>query len=234
MDFVKTLQSLEEAVYEVVTWVLFLPKTVFQVLVRPGWIAPYVSGEFDKKPDERFQAFLSPVLFWLILAVVPYAATSLNTDTTQLNVQVAIPDSSVLVSTALLLIAVPMWFALALALLKRLPVDRENLKRLFYMQCYPVGLYEILMLPLLLRIALRGDQVSGLVLTVSQVSLWVGTAWFLLAEVLIFRQELKVPWWKSIAAATLVTGTSDLILIVVLTAYVAFLLATGAMHMPGQ
>lgn len=232
MDFVRTLQSLEEAVYEIVTWILFLPKTGFQVFFKPGWVHGYVSGEFEKKPEERFQSYLSPVLFWLIVAVVPYAATSLNTDTTQLNIRFQIPDSSVLILPALVLIAIPMWFTLVLSWLKKISIDRASLKRLFYMQCYPVALFEIALLPLALRVALRGGESAGLAL-IGQIGLTVGGLWFYLAEVLIFRHELDYAWWKALVIAGLATLMSLLIVIVVLTAYVAFLIATGAMQMPG-
>lgn len=231
MDFVRTLQSLEEAVYEVITWVLFLPKTLAQILFRPDWVRGYVSAEFDKDQADRFQAYLSPVLFWLIVAVVPYAATSLNTDTTQLNLR--IPDMSILLSTMLLLVTVPTWFAFILLKMQSQPLERSALKRLLYIQCYPAALFELMILPSAVYVASRGEGLSPAVVAISQVLLVIGVAWFLLAQVTIFRAELRVGWGGALGRAAIATLSSLLILAAVLTGYVLFLWLTGSMQMPG-
>lgn len=36
MDFMKILKSLEEALYEVMVWLVFYPFTMWQVMTRPG------------------------------------------------------------------------------------------------------------------------------------------------------------------------------------------------------
>jgi hypothetical protein len=122
MDFIQTLHSLEEAVYEIVTWVLFLPKTFVKVFFRPDWIQAYVTAEFDKEPAERFQAYLSPILFWLIVAVVPYATTA-PTDVNTLNLHANVPSTAILLSETLALMTILAWFSFILLMLKKLPIE---------------------------------------------------------------------------------------------------------------
>ena len=71
MDFAKLLKSVEDAVYEVMVWLLLLPKTLIRVTFRPKWAMKYIDEEWLKKPDERFDEYLSPVMLWLLSAVFP-------------------------------------------------------------------------------------------------------------------------------------------------------------------
>jgi len=53
-------------------WVLLLPKTLAKVLHRPVWVLDYTTAEFAKPEADRFDDYLSPVSFWLLVAVGPY------------------------------------------------------------------------------------------------------------------------------------------------------------------
>ena len=77
MDIGKLFQSIEDAVYEVMVWIMLLPKTFIRSMFRPGWAIQYVNEEWEKKPDDRFDEFLSPVLLWLIVAVFPLTISTI-------------------------------------------------------------------------------------------------------------------------------------------------------------
>ena len=62
MDLIRLLRSLEEFLYELVGWLVFYPRTLWRVLVRPGEVARYTRGEFAKDPEHRFADAISPVL----------------------------------------------------------------------------------------------------------------------------------------------------------------------------
>ena len=80
MDFGKLFQSIEDAVYEVMVWLMLLPKTLFRSMFRPRWAIQYVDEELSKKPEDRFDEFLSPVLLWLIAAVLPLTISTVLKD----------------------------------------------------------------------------------------------------------------------------------------------------------
>ncbi len=77
MDFGKLFQSVEDAVYEVMVWILLLPKTLIRSLFRPRWVIQYVNEEWEKKTEDRFDEYLSPVLLWLMVAVLPLTVSTL-------------------------------------------------------------------------------------------------------------------------------------------------------------
>lgn len=71
MDFSKTFQTAEDAVYEVMVWILLLPKTLLRSLFQPRWAIEYVNEEWKKEQKDRFDEYLSPVLLWFITLVAP-------------------------------------------------------------------------------------------------------------------------------------------------------------------
>src|SRR5262245_33772474 len=68
----KLLKSLEGAVFEMALWVLLLPKTLLRVLRQPVWVLDYTTAELAKPEADRFDDSLSPMTFWLLVAVGPY------------------------------------------------------------------------------------------------------------------------------------------------------------------
>jgi hypothetical protein len=73
MDVLKVLESLEELLYRLALWVVLGPKTLFTVIWSPGSINRYVADQLAKNADERFTDRLSPVLFWVLTALIPGA-----------------------------------------------------------------------------------------------------------------------------------------------------------------
>ncbi len=73
MDFIKLIQSFQDLVFEVVAWALFVPKTLFRALLRPDLMVKYVDSELQKEIDKQFDEYMPPVLFYLIVGVIPVA-----------------------------------------------------------------------------------------------------------------------------------------------------------------
>ena len=53
MDFVKILRSFEEFLYEILTWLLFYPRTLWRVLRRPLAMMRYSDGEQNDAPENE-------------------------------------------------------------------------------------------------------------------------------------------------------------------------------------
>src|SRR5271154_2942508 len=68
----EVFKSAEELVLDVDLWPFFAVKTFFWALVFPWRIPAYVLAEQKKKPAERYDELMSPVLCWLLCAVAPY------------------------------------------------------------------------------------------------------------------------------------------------------------------
>ncbi|MBK7449732.1 MAG: hypothetical protein IPJ47_09985 [Anaerolineales bacterium] len=67
MDFVKLVQSADDAIYEVMAWIMMVPKSLFHIVFQPKRSIAYVKAEMEKKPDERFDEYLSPVILWFLV-----------------------------------------------------------------------------------------------------------------------------------------------------------------------
>jgi len=140
MDFAKLFQSIEDAVYEVMVWILLLPKTLLRSMFQPKWAIKYVHNEWEKKPDERFDEYLSPVLLWLMVAVLPLSLFTIlgNTDIQSLDdVGKAFKDG--LLSQALYALIIPFTYIVWMEWVNKRPVKKSTLKRSFYMHCYALA-----------------------------------------------------------------------------------------------
>jgi len=137
MDFGKLFQSIEDAVYEVMVWVLLLPKTLIRSMFRPRWTIQYVNEEWEKKPEDRFDEFLSPVLLWLIVAVFPLTVSTVLQNGSIKSIQDlvgALHDG--LLSQALYAMIIPFTYIAWMEWMSDRPVKKSTLKRSFYIHCY--------------------------------------------------------------------------------------------------
>jgi len=139
MDPQKLLKSLESAVFEVALWVLLLPKTLLRILRDPVWARDYTAAEFAKPEAERFDDYLSPVSFWLLIAVGPYLWAA-STVRHRYNIEGdPISHLSILnryLIAALMLVAAPLTVAVIYSLIRRHGVARRQLLPHFAAQCY--------------------------------------------------------------------------------------------------
>lgn len=66
MDFVGAMKTIEQFVYELISWVLFYPLTMLRVLIRPMQMTDYVLIESGKDEKEAFSTAIRPTLFLLL------------------------------------------------------------------------------------------------------------------------------------------------------------------------
>jgi len=141
MDLIRLLRSLEEFLYELVGWLVFYPRTLWRVLVRPGEVARYTRREFAKDPEHRFADAISPVLM-LILSVVLAHALEMAMRTAPLSLSGPLGKLLFSSEQGLLLTrsAVFCIFALGAALStlwrQRLPINRDTLREPFSIQAF--------------------------------------------------------------------------------------------------
>jgi hypothetical protein len=203
MDFVKMIQSLQDLVFEIVVWVLLLPKTFFRALLRPDLMVKYVNSEFQKEPEKQFDEFVPPVLFYLMLAVIPAA---LYTWTGQGAAEESEPlfgltENNVLMSVLTTLISLLIYLVWIEGLNKR-PLRRSGLRRLFFIQCYLVTPAQLLY-TLLLVAGL--DFINPIILGL------LGILVLISYEAFAFSDELKVGlirglWYAALPQLALFVG----------------------------
>jgi hypothetical protein len=151
MDFLKILKSFEDFVYEALTWLVLMPRTLWRIVVSPARMTDYAAEELATEGEARFSEGISPPLLLLILCVLlshfidlavrdpaPEAATGLNA------IVLSSEQDLLLYRT----IAFGVWSlagAVYLLFRTRVPVDRETLRAPFYEQCYLVAPFAFTM-----------------------------------------------------------------------------------------
>lgn len=204
MDFLKILKSFEEFVYEALTWLLLLPRTLLRIVLRPRVMARYAVTELEEEGEGRFDAAISPPLLLILCVLIAHFV--------DLAIRTQSPDTSGTLASRLLAseqnlllyrtIAFGVW-ALAGAVLflwrQGAPIGRKSLRVPFYEQCYLVAPFA-LVLSISGSLLLMGEPWllfgAGLML--------LGTAWFLIVQIDWIRVRAGLPLWRGVVAGVLV------------------------------
>ncbi|MFY8099534.1 MAG: permease, partial [Allorhizobium sp.] len=76
MDFMRLLKSLEELLYELVSWLIFYPLTFWRALTSPLDMMRYADVELEDRPEDQYEDTVSPPLFLLITLLISQALSS--------------------------------------------------------------------------------------------------------------------------------------------------------------
>ncbi|MEJ8846903.1 hypothetical protein [Variovorax rhizosphaerae] len=140
MEFLKFIRSLEELLYEVMTWLLFYPRTLWRVVRHPLTVAAKAEAEMDEPPEKQFVDLVSPPLFLMLTILLAHAleiALHQNSVTTRSDLSRALmaSETNLLIFRAIAWSFFPLLMAWALLVKQGRVVDRETLRRPFFLQC---------------------------------------------------------------------------------------------------
>lgn len=140
MDFYKLLQSAEELLFEVMMWVLLLPRTLWVVLTRPASLPAYIHKELREKDAQRFDDMISPPLsLFICVALGSLVEPQGGGDDRMLNALGKWIESSYsndLVASSVIYAMLPLAITAACMWAKGVPLRRENYREAFYVQAY--------------------------------------------------------------------------------------------------
>jgi len=75
MDFGRILRSLEEFLYELMTWLVFYPRTMLRILTRPVAIARYAQLQLRQPPEQQYTEAMAPILMLIVSVILPYGVS---------------------------------------------------------------------------------------------------------------------------------------------------------------
>ncbi len=219
MDFMRLLQSLEELLYELVSWIVFYPVTLWRVLTRPQEMMRYADNELGDTLEERYKDTLSPPLFLLLTLLFSHAlelALIAHRDDGLLP-EVMRNDTNLLLFRAFLFGIFPLLMAVRLLRRAGAPLDRDTLKPPFYSQCYVAAPFAF-GLGAGLNVARAGHHEMILL---GSVIVGLSLLWYFIVEVRWFRRDLQVAWPAAVwlVLSTLVGGALLVVLAAVVAAY---------------
>lgn len=73
-NIANVLEDFEKLAYKILMWVILVPKTVIKVVVDPGFVPGYVRQELASEKGKQFDEYISPMLLYLGVTLLPAIA----------------------------------------------------------------------------------------------------------------------------------------------------------------
>jgi hypothetical protein len=205
MDFFQIIRSLENLLYEAMTWLIFYPRTLWRTVVRPNAIMAYTVEELRDTTEDRFADLLSPPLFLMLSLLIAHGVEKVigvgADETAELlgstGRMIVGSEQNLLLFRSFLFALFPLVAAVGLIRRKGGVLDRNSLKGPFYQQCYFGGTFGLAVSTAgaLSRHPLELVRTAGLLLSV------VGIVWYLWVQSRWIERELAMGWVRSAGLA---------------------------------
>lgn len=149
MDFMKWLSSLDELLYEVMSWLLFFPLTLWRAVFLPIGVMKEIEREAMLPDNQQYASVLSPPLFLALALLLGHTvATALGqTDAIIDNhhglAGLVDDNASALALRVVVFAAFPLFLAARLVRSRKIKLDRGSLRQPFYAQCYPAAVFAL-------------------------------------------------------------------------------------------
>lgn len=207
MDFMKIIESLDEALYTVMGWLIFYPLTLWRALVQPLRIMAYADREVSDRPQDQYDDAIRPPLFLFLTLLISHgieiAVQGQNPLLADRHGLAALVDSDL----ALLALRMVLFSLFALMMAVRLlrrqgtRLTHSSLRRPFYGQCFTAAPFTLMIgIGTLMTAVPHGHwRTGGTALIVGAI------AWYLGVQTLWFSQKLKVSRLAGFGQAVLAT-----------------------------
>jgi hypothetical protein len=214
MNFMQWLNSLDELLYEVVSWLLFFPLTLARVIQRPVIMMEYAQAQLLLPEDKQYLSSLSPPIFLVLSLLLSHAA-----EMSAMGVNPIIKSNhglaglvsdnfSLLLLRVIIFSIFPLVLAAYATRLQPGGLDRDTLRGPFYAQCYITA--PVLLLLSLGNIALEGASAT---LHLAGLAAFAAAAVFYLAvQSAWLAHQLGIPVWRGALHAGL-AGFGTLVLV---------------------
>lgn len=150
MNFLQWLNSLGELLYEVMSWLVFFPVTLWRAVRHPLRTMAYSDAELGQADDEQYTDVLSPPLFLTLALLLSHmlALAMGNVSNPILASKDGLAglvkdETSFLILRLVIFSFFPMMLATRLTTAKRVPLTRKGLKAPFYAQCFPAAPFAL-------------------------------------------------------------------------------------------
>lgn len=137
MDFMKLLKSIEELLYELVSWVIFYPLTLWRIIRDPLGSLAYAERELQEPEAQQYDDAVSPPILLLIsLGVLHVLGTFITPPTLPETTGLLADVRNLLAFRAIAFSFFPLTFGLVVLTARRARITRSTFKPAFYSQCY--------------------------------------------------------------------------------------------------
>lgn len=222
MIFMQFLKSLDDLLYEIITWLVFYPVTLWKTIRRPFTMMAYADSELEEGRESRYPDVLSPPIFLLLTLLLSHGlAVALLGENpivaSHKGLAGFINDDTSLLLVRLIFFAVfPLFMSVLLLRRRKQPLTRDSLRLPFYAQCYPTSVFAFL-----LGLGAIGTQVHASVPALAGLGVIIfAFIWFGTLQTVWFAQALGVSRFRGFLLATrgMIESTVAFILLCLLIA----------------
>lgn len=216
MDFMNLLKSIEAVLYEVVSWLVFYPMTLWRCICHPVRMVEYAHTELAVPPEEQFIDALSPPIFLFLTIVLAHLVdVGFGADHTAAG-GIFSDTRNLLIFRAVMFSLFPLLLAVQAVRQHAAPLTRATLKPAFYGQCFLAAPF-VLSIDLALTIGLRANFAAA---AVGSTVVFAGLAWYLGALTNWFVVDRQTSHGRAFARALLfvVLGSLALLFALILAA----------------
>lgn len=203
MHFVNFLKALDELLYEIMSWLVFYPITLWRVLRHPAQMMDYADDEQSHDRAARYSATLSPPTFLLVTMLLGHALelalvgeNSLIENTSGLAGLISDGTSLILFRLAAFSV-IPVVIAARLVRRRGKGLNRQTLEAPFYAQCYTAA-------PFALAVGLAtivAQEPWARAPLVAAAILAGALLWFFVVQVGWFARHLNESRWRALVDA---------------------------------
>lgn len=228
MDFMKLLKSLDELLYELVSWLVFYPLTMWRTVVNPLRMMRYADTELADRPEDQYEDTLSPPLFLLITLLLSQGFSSVLPS--QFDPSVTAKQlgsaSNLLLARGVIFGIYPLCMAVTLLRWKAVRITRDSLRPPFFSQCYVTAPFAFLLVLGFDLLSMPGGS-GG---TAGLIGLIIALVWYAQAQIRWFVLDLKIGKGLAVLAfvASLFVATIIAVLITIVISLDAKSIAAAA------
>ena len=198
MDFLKILRSLEEFLYEVMTWLLFYPRTLWRVIRNPGKAANYASHELRDKEEDQFVDAISPPLFLMLSVLLAHfieiaSHSTMFTPAGGVFQAIFASEQNLLLYRSVMYSIWALLGATTMMHIQKEAIDRRSLRPAFFTQCYLAAPFAIAFST---GSAVSRGGIDHAVLIGNGVML-AAILWYMAVQMIWFHETLKCSWLRA-------------------------------------
>lgn len=207
MDFIKFIRSLEEFLYEVLTWILFYPRTLWLVALHPIRSLQYSLAEQQDPVEDQYADRVSPPLCLMLTLVIAHMVElaahvkGVQELTGPLSI-VTGSQQNLLILRSVVFALFPLMFAAEEVKRSGQALDRTTLRAPFFGQCYLASLFTLFvsLAGILSQEASSQSHSVGLVVFLS------ATLWYVVIQARWFRLSHGLTWLRATITVLVALG----------------------------
>ena len=201
MFFFHLLKSLDELLYELMTWLVFYPVTLWRSVRHPLRMMEYARSELHKEGPDQFRETLRPPMFLFVTLIIAHileleVVGDSNVISNHVGLADLINDDTTLIVWRIAAFALlPVTMATIETSLVKQPVNRSTLQQPFYAQCFLAAPFA-----LALSLASIAIRISNSTLETCGIALvFIATVAYVLTEARWLERSTRQPWARSMA-----------------------------------